>query len=61
MTPNHDHATLFKAAAPPAEEDTGQAGRVADDGAEAMRALRDPFATHPADNDSTDETDRGTS
>ncbi|MFF5289543.1 hypothetical protein [Paractinoplanes globisporus] len=45
MTPNHNHATLF--VAPPATRGTEAAGRprsTVDDGAEAMRRLRDPFA-----------------
>ena len=46
MTPSYNHATLFVATSPPAEE--SEPGPPADDGAEAMRKLRDPFKVEPA-------------
>ncbi|MEV4624500.1 hypothetical protein AB0J74_38055 [Asanoa sp. NPDC049573] len=50
MTPNHDHATLFVAPADAPEADAAAStpGPAADDGVEAMRQLRDPFAVQPA-------------
>lgn len=48
MTPDHDHALLFVAPADLAEGDAPSTpGPAADDGAEAMRQLRDPFALQP--------------
>jgi hypothetical protein len=45
MTPNHDHATLFVAPPPPPGTETvGRAESTIDQGAEAMRWLRHPFA-----------------
>ena len=49
MTPDHDHATLFKAppAQPGAEPEDGKR-RSTDDTTEEMRRLRHPFAVPPA-------------
>ena len=45
MTPNHDHSTLFVAPLPAPGTDAAASRRPAvDDGAEAMRRLRHPFA-----------------
>ncbi|GIF50745.1 hypothetical protein DFJ67_1845 [Asanoa ferruginea] len=59
MTPNHDHATLFVAPADAPEVDAAAStpGPAADDGAEAMLQLRDPFAVRdavPAEHGTTD-------
>jgi hypothetical protein len=59
MTPNHDSATLF--VAPPEPPATGAAPKpraTVDDGAEAMRRLRHPFAVEqaPATPDETSPT-----
>jgi len=51
MTPNHDHATLFLAPATrPTVETAVRPDSAVDNGAAAMRRLRDPFAvrTGPA-------------
>jgi hypothetical protein len=49
MAPNHDHATLFVAPpAPRASESTGKTESAVDDGADAMRRLRHPFAIRSA-------------
>jgi hypothetical protein len=45
MTPNYDHGTLFLAPPPPAgTEADGGPHPAFDEGAEAMRRLRHPFA-----------------
>jgi hypothetical protein len=50
MTLNHDHATLFVApSTPPAVEAADRSESTVDDGAEAMRRLRHPFAVRPAE------------
>jgi hypothetical protein len=47
MTPNDEQAPLFLAPSNPAAEAEGQ-GQTADEGTEAMRRLRHPFAVEPA-------------
>jgi len=45
MTPNHDHDSLFVAPHPPTgDEAADNPLSTVDDGDEAMRRLRDPFA-----------------
>jgi hypothetical protein len=57
MTPNYDHATLFVAPAePPAVEAAEQPRSTVDEGAEAMRRLRHPFAVRPAQGTTSTET-----
>ncbi|MFI5896160.1 hypothetical protein ACIA5D_39275 [Actinoplanes sp. NPDC051513] len=51
MTPNHDHASLFVAPpAPHGAEADGRPQSTVDDGAEAMRRHRDPFAVRSSIN-----------
>ncbi|MFG1991990.1 hypothetical protein ACGFJ7_18625 [Actinoplanes sp. NPDC048988] len=47
MTPNYDNSSLFLAPSSPRDTETGPNRPAADHRAEAMRALRHPFAVRP--------------
>jgi hypothetical protein len=44
MSPKHDHSTLFLAPATQPTAETGRPDTTVDNGAAAMRRLRNPFA-----------------